>query len=237
MNGGGKMAALPRLAGPLCLLLAGAGAPLAQTVPATPPAAAPAEAAAVVFVPPAAGAPASRIGAGTRTAAPAGGRATLIVPAGGGLTAQGRPLLVWHLAEAFDGEMRVEVRDLAPDGRVLGRTAEGRIRAGFHALDLGRSEVELEAGHIYRWSVLLVEPGSGRVADRAEALVERVAPPPGTAGDLRSLAAAGLWFDALATVFAPTLAGPARLTDPEGLARLAASAGVMLPGPPAAGGD
>lgn len=206
----------------ICALLTVPGGELrAQAAP--PPAT---DTAPVVFVPPAEGAPASRVGAGTRSLFAEGSRTTLLLPAGGGLTTEPQPFLVWHLAEGFAGAMQVEIADTAPGGRAAGRRLEGRFRPGFHALDLARSEMELAPGRIYRWSVILIERGSDRVADRAEGLVERVAAPPGA--DLRAVAAAGLWFDALAMVMAPTLSGAARLTDPDGFAALAASAG--LPG-------
>lgn len=209
----------------ICALLAAPGGELrAQAAPPATETAA--ETAPVVFVPPAEGAPASRVGAGTRSLRAEGSRTTLLLPAGGGQTTQAQPFLVWHLAEGFAGAMQAEIADLAPGGRAAGRRLEGRFRPGFHALDLARSDMELAPGRIYRWSVILTERGSGRVLDRAEGLVERVAAPEG--GDLRAAAAAGLWFDALAAVMAATLSGGARLTDPAGFAALAASAG--LPG-------
>jgi hypothetical protein len=181
----------------------------------------------LAFIPPKEGAPEARAGAGTRGALQVGGLITLIVPQGGGLTTLEKPPLVWHLSADFDGTIIVELEELSAGGLHVARSLDGRFRSGFHALDLGRSNVTLSPGHIYRWSVRAVETASGKVVEDAASFVERseqgLAPSGDPESALRAAARAGLWFDALVPVFSLTLSGQARLEDPEAFAALAIS--------------
>ncbi len=182
----------------------------------------------LAFIPPKEGAPAGRVGAGTRGSEQDGDLITLLVPEGGGLTTLEKPPLVWHLSADFDGTMVAELEELLPGGWRVARSSEGRFRKGFHALDLARSGVVLAPGRIYRWSVSAVETSSGQVVEDEAGLVERTESRPAPAGDpadaLRAAAESGLWFDALVPLFSLTLSGQARLEEPDLFAALAISA-------------
>lgn len=180
----------------------------------------------LVFVPPPDGAPSSRIGAGTRGGSRMGDLITLLVPDGGGLTTLSQPPLVWHLQSAFDGGMVVELEQLSPNGRRVMRSSEGRFRRGFHALDLARSDMALEPGQIYRWTVTAVDHASGRVMAASESFVERRVSETSPSGNIEQSAGQGLWFDALAPLFSLSLSGMAHLEHPDAFAQLAASAGL-----------
>lgn len=175
----------------------------------------------VVFVPPAIGVPAGRVGAGTRdTEIEADGKLKLLIPEGGGLTTLERPPLVWVLAEGFDGVMQADIGLVS--GEAVLQNQRGRFPPGYYGLDLNRSDYQLETGGIYRWRVALIDRSSGRIISEAAGFVERVAP---SRGDL-SAAAAGLWFDALEPYVSIGLSGRARIVDPERYNQLATSAGV-----------
>ncbi|MFN0116302.1 MAG: hypothetical protein ACKVPY_16650 [Paracoccaceae bacterium] len=197
------------------------------------------------FVPPSDGPPGDRAGAGTRAAGGVSGPLTLIAPAGGGLTTLAAPPLVWRLSEPVRGDILAGIGDTDPSGSGVSGTFRGPFAAGLYAIDLGRSAMRLEEGHIYRFTVSVVEPGGVAVLAEASTFVERVASgdagaagqeeaetgaagatPGDAAGDLKRAAAAGLWFDALDVVVEPDLSGRARVVLPRAYDRLIGSAGL-----------
>lgn len=184
----------------------------------------------IVFVPPAVGTPASRVGAGTRGTEVDAAIITLLVPPEGGLTSSDKPPLIWRVTEDFSGAMHADVVDTSPGGTGVARTVEGRFRRGFFALDLQRSDMSMTTGRIYRWTVSVTEADSGKVLASASGLVERVdgaSPDGGISGNtVRAAAAAGLWFDALAPLFSVGLSGQARLKDAAQFDELGRSAGL-----------
>lgn len=182
----------------------------------------------LAFIPPKEGAPAVRVGAGTRGSVQTGDLITLLAPDGGGLTTLDKPPLVWHLSADFEGTVVAELEELSPAGWRVAKSAKGRFGKGFHALDLARSDVTLAPGRIYRWSVRVIDATSGQVLEDEASLVERVETRRVATGDperyLRAAAKEGLWFDALVPVFSLTLSGQARLEEPDAFAALAISA-------------
>lgn len=183
----------------------------------------------LVFVPPEAGAPSSRVGAGTRDVELDGVLVVLLVPDGGGLTTREKPPLVWRVLKSIDGTMVAGIEDTASDGGGAFRTIEGRISSGLYALDLERSDFLLKPGRVYRWTVELAEAGSGNLLDTAASYVERIQEahqpyPADPIAAVRSAAAQGLWFDALAPLVTMSLSGRARVEAPEEFRQLARSA-------------
>lgn len=199
----------------------GQGSPPASTTEGT-------GAATLVFVPPTLGTPSSRVGAGTRGSQADDSLVALLLPPGGGLTTLEKPPLIWRLTADISGVVRAELLDLSPGGTGVARTVEGRFRAGFYTLDLARSDMVLHPGRVYRWSVSVIEAGSGRVLSSAAGHVERTGGDPVDQGDpmanARAAAAKGLWFDALAPLFRITLGGQARLAEADAFSALARSA-------------
>jgi hypothetical protein len=184
----------------------------------------------VVFVPPETGAPADRVGAGTRDFEREGRGLVLLAPPGGGLTTLPKAPLVWHISQTFSGRMEAEIVSVNRSQTGVMKITEGRFRKGYYALDLARSAMALEPGHIYKWTVTLIARQTGQIEDRQETYVEVVplssAP---TATDAKSRAAAGLWFDALAPFVEIGLSGKVRLTKTTGFAQLTTSAGLKVP--------
>lgn len=182
----------------------------------------------LVFVPPILGTPSSRVGAGTRGSQADDSLVALLLPPGGGMTALEKPPLIWRLTADVSGAVRAELLDLSPEGTGVARTVEGRFRAGFYALDLARSDMVLQPGRVYRWSVSVVEAGTGGILSSASGFVERRDSLAVDQGDpianARAAATQGLWFDALAPLFRITLGGQARLVEADAFAALARSA-------------
>jgi hypothetical protein len=137
----------------------------------------------------------------SRSEAPGAGAVQVLAPERAGWTAEAQPTLYWHASQAMqsageftltrEGEEEPLVRGLlaAPDA------------AGIQRIDLSQSDVSLDEGASYRWTVSFGDPatvratgGIRRVAARdarattgAAPLVER----------LDALERAGLWYDAL----------------------------------------
>ncbi|WP_295315569.1 DUF928 domain-containing protein [Roseobacter sp.] len=180
----------------------------------------------VIFVPPDAGAPADRVGAGTRDLARERGPLVLLAPEGGGLTRSAQPALVWYLSENFNGAVQAQIVPVTGGGTGVARISEGPLRAGYYALDLARSQMVLEPGQIYEWKVLLLTGPDGDVIADARTYVERQPGELQTGDDPAALAAAGLWFDAVGALARIGLSGRVRIEPGPGFAALVSSAGI-----------
>lgn len=213
----------------LCALLAAVPAMPAgadqQSEPVHVPA--PDDVAPVVFVPPAAGVPADRVGAGTRGIANDARALRLLIPEGGGVSVMDRPLLLWTLAEPFTGIMQAELIPVAGGARIAGIAQQGRFRPGLYALDMARADAGLQPGTIYRLEVLLADPATGQITTSASGLVERRSGTP--PADARQAAGQGAWFDALHFLSESDFSGRARTTDAPTFAGLLDSAGLDVP--------
>jgi hypothetical protein len=181
----------------------------------------------IVFVPPATGAPADRLGAGTRDADLSPGDLTLLVPPDGGLSATPQPVLIWHLREPVTGRMTIAIRPVGGLARGFAATRDGKFASGFHALDLRRSEVRLSPEQLYQWEVVLTEATENVAQLYGSAYVEHrpVSPAPSS---VRDAASKGLWYDALIFLFDIDFSGRTKLRDQKGLFSLSGSAGLDL---------
>lgn len=184
----------------------------------------------IVFVPPDTGAPADLVGAATRTVGTEGRIVTLLVPEGGGVTTTQKPPLVWYLSDGFVGEMQSQIMPVNAPGGGVRKTTEGRFRQGYYALDLSRSEMLLEPDTIYEWKVALLGRDSGKIVDQKVTYLQvRNVQVSASVIDAKALAAAGLWFDALATFVEIDFSGRVRVNSATGFHNLISSGGVALP--------
>lgn len=150
-----------------------------------------------VYVPPRRGAPKTRVGGGTRSTGNAV-QLALLAPEHTGLTARPSPTLYWWLSQEYDGLFEFVVIAEGDVEPVLRLRQQARLSAGIHALDLTAAGLTLEPGVAYRWSVAIIRDEARRARDVvALATMEYVLDRP-VAGDTDALAAAGLWYDALA---------------------------------------
>lgn len=182
----------------------------------------------IVFIPPAIGAPAERVGAATRHVGQDDGILSVLAPVGGGMTTLGKPPLIWHLSENFAGRMSAQIAPIMSPQDGVEFTSDNRFRRGFYALDLSRSDITLEPGRIYFWTVVLSEPTSEKVVATATTYVERADGPELAEEDVSALAARGLWFDALNPFVEIELSGKVRVDQSAGFAGLIRSAGISL---------
>lgn len=158
----------------------------------------------VVFKPPVDGAPGDRVGAGTRDGASLVRRVVLLAPKGGGLTTSATPKLYWWLSKAFEGTIEIKVEPVDDKKTVLEVRRPISAAAGLQSLDLETLGLALDEERIYVWKLVLkTEEEVGWASGLS--FVERVAPPDGADAEdpvarAKVLAAAGIWYDALAAV-------------------------------------
>jgi hypothetical protein len=167
------------------------------------------------FQPPLLGAPGGRISAATRgEEVRQDGILTVVAPLGGGLTATGQPVLVWHLAEPSQSLLRLEI---AADGTTdpwLVYIDDDGLAAGFHRLDLGALGLRMPEGTVFHLHLLLHTADGAEIAS-VGSYIQRVAAEPVVVAALAAplndtaaldvLAATGLWWDYIGRI---ALVGP-----------------------------
>lgn len=175
----------------------------------------------IVYVPPdLGGAPAGRIGAGTRGADPAGPAVRVLGPPGVGLTAREAPTVFWVLEAAAREPVEIRIVDpLAGTARATLRL-DPPVAPGLRRLELGEAGIALAPDEEVELRVaVLRDPHREDRNPRAVVRIRRVPPPPGVSGeDPRALARAGIFYDALAPLVeraasSPPDRGAARLRD------------------------
>lgn len=160
-----------------------------------------------LYIPPARGTVAVRVGAATRGGAPG---VEALAPGHLAFTTRAQPLLWWYVS--VSAEARVDVT-LIGDGStepLLHETVSERATPGIHSLDLAARGVRLEKGHLYQWFVSLSPvPGSGSspaISGGAVQWVEagaelRRALDGAAAGEAwAAYARFGVWYDALSGI-------------------------------------
>ncbi len=203
------------LIGALCMVCPGGA--LGQTTesrPTRPPESAPGAAQpapqppSVVYKPPLRGAPADRVGGGTRgIGSEEVPQVMVLAPDHPGLTTQPRPSLFWYISMPTSRRVDFTLRDEMTGVTVLNTTLPSPQAAGIQRIDLSRFEVDLAVGKDYRWIVNVVLDPSRPSRDIFSAGIIRRTEGPKLPEDRieggdRILAAAwyageGLWYDAL----------------------------------------
>ena len=164
-----------------------------------------------VYKPPLRGAPAGRIGGGTRGTTERESFSLLVLaPDHVGYTLEEQPDLYWFISRP--SAVRIELTLI--DGRSPAPTKEvvlkGAQSAGIQRFSLREHGVRLAEGTDYEWSVAVVPDTESRSADiLSGGALRRVAPEaalaarlPALSGTARAaaLAEAGIWYDALAVL-------------------------------------
>ena len=161
-----------------------------------------------LYKPPSRGAPASRVGGGTRGLA--GDRPTLVVlaPDHTGLTVLEQPTLYWYLSKP--ARMRLEIsiiNDEAIDP-VLEETISSPKAAGIQSYNLANNDIKLKTGVEYRWFVALVPDETQRSNDiiaggtimrvnEDPAMKEKLAASKSMSDKAIILAENSIWYDAI----------------------------------------
>lgn len=152
------------------------------------------ESAAFSYKPPLRGAPATRVGGGTRSVGTKALTVSVLAPNETGFTTREKPTIYWYVSEAIDRPVEVTLttteplRDAVPPA--LEMTLQPPISKGVHALRLSDHGVTLKPGVEYQWFVAVVNNPAQRSSDViAGGAIKRVA-----AGDY---AETGIWYDAI----------------------------------------
>ena len=164
-----------------------------------------------VYKPPLVGAPAGRVGGGTRS-----GSArdifvlSALVPEDTGLTISEQPSLYWFISTATTLPVEVAISDPRATQPLVETKLPSPAKPGIQRIRLADLGVRLEPGVAYRWSVSVIPDANRRSRDiLAGGVIERVDAPAGLREKLAQsrkeehpslYAGAGLWYDALASI-------------------------------------
>jgi hypothetical protein len=160
---------------------------------------------ALVYRPPLRGAPASRVGGGTRGVDTESWTLYVLAPEDTGLTTAAQPTLYWFTSQPIRRPVEITLTRPGATRPVLEVTLQGPHRAGVHAIPLARWKVTIEPEAEYEWFVSVVSDPSQRSTDQvAGGTIRRVSPPEGLQAPARgapgaaaAYAEAGLWYDAV----------------------------------------
>jgi Domain of Unknown Function (DUF928) len=187
----------------------------------------------VQYRPPAADLAPRRVGGNARSVPASLPSVAVLAPDHLALTVSEQPTLFWYLSAPTKARIEIVVVDPRRPGPLVEAVVLAE-RAGVQAFELARYGVRLEPGVAYEWSVAVVADPAQRSRDVvAGGVVQRMEPSAALQSLLAdtdaqrragSLAAAGIWYDALAALSGdPGLrASRAGLLDQAGLADVAA---------------
>ena len=173
-----------------------------------------------MYRPPIRGAPATRIGGGSRGVDGAGWTLSVLAPDHTGHTSQSSPTLYWYTSQAVSGQQtEITLIKQGAEDPVLETTLHGTVGPGIQRLDLSRWGVELEIDAEYAWFVSIVRNRAQRSMDfTAGGTIQQVVLPPGVqarvaGSDARTVpfiyADQGIWYDAIDTLSRLIQANPA----------------------------
>ena len=159
------------------------------------------------YRPPMRGAPAARIGGGTRGTGAMAVELAVLAPDHTGLTTKDQPTLYWYVSQPVPARLEVTVINDAAVDPALEKAIESPRRAGIQSIDLTQTSVRLKPGIEYRWFVSVVADPEQRSNDIvASGTIERIAPEGAfknkiVGADERSLARLyaqeGVWYDTI----------------------------------------
>ena len=165
-----------------------------------------AESTAVSYKPPLRGAPATRVGGGTRSIGTQALTVNVLAPNETGFTTHDKPTVYWYVSEPLNTPVELTLttteplKDAVPT--TLELTLQPPIAQGVHALRLGDHGVTLKPGVEYQWFVAVVSNPAQRSNDVvAGGGIKRIAP----ADAVRD----GVWYDALDQLSQQISANPA----------------------------
>ena len=176
----------------------------------TPLAVLAADATAPVYQPPKRGAPAGRVGGGTRGNQREVFVLSVLAPDHSGFTINEQPSLYWFISNSTSIPVELTVMDAQGIQPILETKIPAPVQAGVHRIRLSDYNVRLAHGAAYRWFVTVVPDADRRSKDiLAGGAVERVEIPTELKAKLAGAAktelpaiygAAGLWYDTVAAI-------------------------------------
>jgi hypothetical protein len=164
-----------------------------------------------VYKPPMRGAPAGRVGGGTRgTGHEAAFVLSVLAPNHTGLTVSEQPSLFWFISNDSSYPVELTLVDPGKTDPLIELRIAPPVKAGVHRVQLKDHNVRLVPGVSYQWYVAVVPDNNRRSKDiLAGGSIERVSSPADLTAKLSQAAKsqvpslyaeAGLWYDALAAI-------------------------------------
>lgn len=175
-------------------------------------------AAASAYKPPMRGAPASRVGGGSRGAGDDAPHVSVLAPDHTGLTTKEQPALYWFVSKPVAAKLEVTVINEQAVKPALEQELGAPAAAGIQRLRLADFNVKLQPGIEYRWHVSLVLDPRQRSNDIiASGTIQRVAPSAQLQARMQKLdrresarvyAEEGIWYDAIEVISEAIEANP-----------------------------
>ena len=174
------------------------------------------------FKAPMRGAPATRVGGGTRSAGASAMTLNVLAPNDTGYTVQARPTIYWYVSEAITNPVEITITGTGSLEEavfpLLEITLQAPIKQGIHALRLEQHEVSLKPDVEYQWFVAVVTNPDQRSDDViAGGTIKRVAASQpvqtklnntGQAMQAAVFAESGIWYDAIDELSRQIVADP-----------------------------
>ncbi|MGW8309730.1 MAG: DUF928 domain-containing protein [Thiogranum sp.] len=162
------------------------------------------------YKPPMRGAPAARIGGGTRGIGDVTLQLVALAPDHTGLTTREQPTLYWYISKPVPSRLEVTVINDAAIDPELDTELQSTQQGGIQGLDLATTDVKLKPGIEYRWFVSAIADPDQRSNDVvASGTIERIVPDAAlqqsiAGADQRTLARVyaeqGIWYDSIDTL-------------------------------------
>jgi hypothetical protein len=156
-----------------------------------------AEDAVIAFKPPQLGAPATRIGGGTRGLGSDSVTVQVLAPSQISYTSSSSPTLYWYLSEASKHDVEISLTIDNKSEPVLEKNLGAVAKSGIQAIRLSDFGVQLKPNQDYRWAVAVVNDPNQRSNDAFASATVRLQALSQPLTDPAALAAAGYWYDTL----------------------------------------
>lgn len=162
------------------------------------------------YTPPMRGAPASRVGGGSRGVGDDAPKLSALAPDHMGLTIQEQPTLYWYVSKPVVAHIEVTVINDQSVDPLVERDIAVPTKAGIQSMRLADFGVKLKPNVEYRWYVsLIIDPAQRSNDIIASGTIQRILPSQELQerlahADKKSLtgiyAEAGIWYDALSSI-------------------------------------
>jgi len=159
------------------------------------------------YKPPMRGAPAARIGGGTRGIGDMTLVLVVLAPDHTGLTTKEQPTLYWYASEPVPAKLEVTLINDEDIDPALEEVIATPGKAGIQSIDLAKTGAKLEVGKEYRWFVTVVaDPGQRSNDVVASGTIQRITPSEELKSEIAGAdenalagiyAREGVWYDAI----------------------------------------
>lgn len=159
------------------------------------------------YRPPMRGAPAARIGGGTRGIGDQTLVLVVLAPDHTGLTTKEQPTLYWYASEPVPAKLEVTLINDESIDPELEEVVATPGNAGIQSIDLAKAGAKLETGKEYRWFVsVIADPGQRSNDIVASGTIQRIDPSDELKGEIAGAdentlagvyAKEGVWYDAI----------------------------------------